>query len=319
MLFDILKDDKIPLETFAEKLFDTKGEQKIIPFLGAGVSLSGRPPKDSHETDFTPPAKEEIDHILSSMNLTSKAARDFTGLAICIAKLMDSLDRQGEVQEKTNFSKLLENNKYPPSAPELAEMFSDLSKFSSFEHAVDNIIRLLPEKTAHEKSGLLEIVKRLVKITGICPSTEPLSSISNHYEAVNSRDNLWEKLYKIFLSKEEFTATHKLIARSAKFYLEQEVRKDYLIITTNYDCLMEYALNAYSVPYVVLALNRNDGKIFIRLSKDDKKLEKDNPPRYPNMFNFNCKKPMVVLYKIHGCLYKDIDKDKDGIVITDDD
>ena len=74
------------------------------------------------------------------------------------------------------------------------------------------------------------------------------------------------------MSKEEFTATHKLIARSAKFYLEQEVRKDYLIITTNYDCLMGYALNAYSVPYVVLALNRNDGKIFIRLSNDDKKL-----------------------------------------------
>ena len=194
MIFDILKDDKIPLETFAEKLFDTSGEQKIIPFLGAGVSLSGRPHKDSHETNFTPPAKEEIDNILSSMNLTSKAARDFTGLAIGIARLMDSLDRQGAGQEKTNLSKSLESSKYPPSAPELAEMFSDLSRFSSFEQAVDNIIRLLPGEIAHEKSDLLEIIKRLVKITGICPSTEPLSSISNHYEAVNSRDNLWEKL-----------------------------------------------------------------------------------------------------------------------------
>lgn len=105
MLFDILKDDKIPLETFAEKLFDASGEQKIIPFLGASVSLSGRPPANTHEADFRPPEKEEIDRILSSMNLTSKAAKDFTGLAIGIARLMDSLDKQRAGQEKTNLSK----------------------------------------------------------------------------------------------------------------------------------------------------------------------------------------------------------------------
>ncbi|GJQ59004.1 MAG: hypothetical protein D8M57_04260 [Candidatus Scalindua sp. AMX11] len=47
MYFDILKEDKIPLEDFAAKLFDETEEQKIIPFLGAGVSLSARPSKPS--------------------------------------------------------------------------------------------------------------------------------------------------------------------------------------------------------------------------------------------------------------------------------
>ena len=83
------------------------------------MSLSGRPPADSHETDFRPPEKEEIDRILSSMNLTSKAARDFAGLAIGIARLMDSLDKQRAGLGKATLSKSLEISKYPPSAPEV--------------------------------------------------------------------------------------------------------------------------------------------------------------------------------------------------------
>ncbi len=320
MYFDILKDDKIPLEDFAAKLFDKSGEQKIIPFLGAGVSLSARPSKHSRESNFTPPPKTEIDRILSSLNLKSKAANDFIELSITIALLMDSLDKQkDEEQDRKNTLHSLESNTYPPSATELAEMFSRLSKYSSFEEAVENVKQLLPEQPVHEKSDLLEMIKLLVEITGIVPSTEPLTSISRYYEAVSSRTTLWGNLHKIFAPKEEFTATHDLIARSAKCYLDREVIKDYLIITTNYDCLMESALDAYGLPYAVLAMNRSEGKIMVRFSKNDEKLKKANPPSYPDKCYLTRTTPMVVLYKIHGCLYKELDESNDGIVITDDD
>ncbi len=319
MYFDILKDDKIPMEDFAAKLFDESGEQKIIPFLGAGVSLSARPSKHTEESGFSPPAKTAIDRILSSLDLKSKVANDFIELAMGIALIMDTLDKQKELKQGgKNILQSLESNIYPPSATELAEMFSKLSKFSSFEQVVDNVKCLLPEQPAHEKSDLLEMIKLLVKITEIVPSTEPLSSISNYYQAVSSRASLWDNLHRIFASKEEFTITHELIARSAKFYLDQNILKDYLIITTNYDCLMESALDALDIPYAVLAMNRK-GKIVVRFSKDDEKLKKANPQSYPDKFFLTRARPMVVLYKIHGCLYKELDKDNDGIVITDDD
>ncbi len=319
MYFDILKDDKIPLEDFATKLFDDSGEQKIIPFLGAGVSLSAKSYKQPQESDFIPPTKTETDHILSSLDLQSQTAGNFLELAIGIARLMDSLDIQNDEEHgRENNLKTLENNMYPPSANELSELFSKLSKFSSFEQAVDNMKCLLPEHKVHENSDLLKMLQLLVKITGIAPSTEPLSSISNYYQAVSSRTSLWDNLHRIFASKEEFTITHELIARSAKFYLDQKVLKDYLIITTNYDCLMESALDALDIPYAVLAMNRK-GKIVVRFSKDDEKLKKANPPGYPDKFFLTRARPMVVLYKIHGCLYKELDKNNDGIVITDDD
>jgi hypothetical protein len=99
--------------------------------------------------------------------------------------------------------------------------------------------------------------------------------------------------------------------------------QDYLIITTNYDCLMELALEAAGVPFVVLWRSRNDEKIYNRFGNlpaaEIKTLEKRNPPANPESAVLKKNRGLAVIYKMHGCLYSELQDKDDGLVITDGD
>ncbi len=67
---------------------------------------------------------------------------------------------------------------------------------------------------------------------------------------------MWNALHEIFLGKRCPTPTDELIARAARWYLgHTQTSGDYLVITTNYDRLIELAFDAAGVPYCVLAVD----------------------------------------------------------------
>ncbi|MCZ6595483.1 MAG: SIR2 family protein [Bacteroidetes bacterium] len=320
----ILKDSEIPYRDITRKLFNESGEQKIIPFLGAGVPLSGRPFSLPEENRVELPDKEKIEKIISELKIKGKAQL-FMQMAISIAHIMSYWENQAKPhQPQEDLLKRLKKENYPPSAGELAQLFSELANYSSFEYAVNKMGELMPKELIDfEKNDLIDLIRLVAGITGIGQPNEPLTAISSYYETKSGRDALWETLKEIFETKKEITQAHELLAHAAKSYLTQTgVFVDYLIITTNYDCLMEEALDRRGVPFAVLTMQRKDGKIYVRFSetvKDIERLQNLNEPTYPKHFSLTRSEPLVVLYKIHGCLYPKHRKTDDSVVISDSD
>ena len=113
------------------------------------------------------------------------------------------------------------------------------------------------------RTAMLDMLRTLATLAGVAPA--PLALISAYFEEVRRRRTLIDDLGGIFANKTTPTQTHHLVARAARWHLGERARKDqrpvrggkghYLIVTTNYDCLMEHALD---VPYVVLSMSHTD-------------------------------------------------------------
>jgi hypothetical protein len=165
--------------------------------------------------------------------------------------------------------------------------------------------------------------KLLSRITDITSPTDPLTSISAYFESTSDRPNLWNQLYEIFENKKTPTATHLLIAGIADRYLKRKIKGNYLIVTTNYDCLMEKALDLYALPYTVLWWSRGDRHVHARyanLQPDDNQIMAERcKPLASQNFILPQTSPMVVLYKMHGCLNPELGENQDGVIITDRD
>jgi hypothetical protein len=86
---------------------------------------------------------------------------------------------------------------------------------------------------------------------------------------------------------------------------------------------MDKALDALQVAYAVLGRNRGDGQIYSRFANlaDDERnaLLKRNQPRLPKEATLKKNRSLAVVYKMHGCLYKDLREQDDGLVVTDAD
>lgn len=130
-----------------------------------------------------------------------------------------------------------------------------------------------------------------------------------------------EAAAKVFHQKTTSTRTHKLVARSAKFYLSQKEGgadlDEHAIVTTNYDCLMEYALDEAEVPYAVVTVDRR-GWAHSQFSRGFEYLERKSPPAPAK--DFHVKWPrLVIVYKIHGSLQADDDPKKENLIISESD
>jgi hypothetical protein len=246
-------------------------------------------------------------------------------MAIYTAHVMDNMTRQAETnQDQEDLLVRLKMDDYPPSAADLSELFSQLSRYSSFESAAAKVEKLLPNELVEcSKEELLDLMQLLAKATGIAKPTEDLSAISCYYETKSGRDALWDNLMNVFRTKKNTTLTHNLLADAAENYLARDgVVDDYLIITTNYDCLMEKALEQRNLPYAAVAIKRRDGRVCARFSESlddyDKHCDK-NQPAYPKEFILWRAKPLVVIYKIHGCLNPKNTFRDDSLIISDSD
>ncbi len=331
-MFNIWEGDQIPYREQADKLFDlpawqlnTTNGQQIVPFLGAGVSISGRTSSaQSGATDKLPDV-EAIESCCQQLGLDAKAAKSFMRMAVFLACCLQAAEKDPSNVKDDQLLDYLQNEIYPPSGSELARLFANLSTYTAFEQVVENLKSVFPagliNATDREQ---IEMFKLLAKITRIADPPDPLTSITSYYENKNTRGSLWTNLRLVISGKKEVTLTHKLLAAAAKRHFNQpDTWQDYLILTTNYDCLMEDALDTAGVDYVVLTTRRSDQKVLVRFSdriKDAAVLAQRNSGMYyPNNLSLMKPKSMVVVYKVHGCLNPTLSEKDDGVVISDND
>jgi hypothetical protein len=325
--FGVFPEKEISYDYFSKQLFDKAGEQKVIPFLGAGVSISGR--RYGAEGPHTPnmPERATMDDIIARLNLDGHA-KVFMEMAILLASHLQL--RQGALAEQLDDTELFEHLRdeedFPPSAGELARLFSQRAKYTTLERIVQDLSKFFPADLLDAPADArIAVLRLLSKITGIANPLDPLTSITSYYEnkfGNAGRTQLWDVLSDVIARKDRPTLTHRLLAEAARQHLNSKEALDYLIITTNYDCLMEKALDELEVPYVVLAMKRADQKVILRFSErvqDAIRLKERNSGKYPNYFTLMKPSSMVVLYKIHGCLNAELKVEDEGIVITDDD
>lgn len=327
-MVDIIEGRSIPYEELAEDMFPgaDSNRQKFIPFLGAGVSISGRQFGGSPKLTGPPPEKKEMDETINRLGLKGKG-KTFMEMAILLAYLVQMAEEQTPLESAKGIFDRLKSDAYPPSAGELAELFSLRSHYTTFSSICQMLRGLFPETLfSVNEEEQIQTLQLLAKVTRIASPPDPLTSISSYYEKLLGRDKLWELLRDVIAPKAQPTRTHDLLADAAKHHLSQKRAKDYLIITTNYDCLMEKALDDPSrqVPYIVLTTKKGKPpKVLIRCSEnveDREDLVRDYwDKQTPSNFTLVKAQSTVVIYKIHGCLSPEFRYDDEGLVISDND
>lgn len=325
---DILRESEIPYAPLARDLFSPTAAagQAVVPFLGAGVSISGRKFPPQPKLIAPPPRREEIDQALSLLNLGGKS-RTLVETAILLAFLLQAAEQGSPPESADAFFERLKKQDYPPSAPELTEHFCLQSNYSSFTHVGEGLSKLFPQdlfsSTNQEQTELLQL---LARVTRIANPPESLTSITSYYENFLGRKRLVDDLREIISNKQLPTRTHMLLAEAAKYHLQQRSAKDYLIITTNYDCLMEEALDHpdLKVPYVVLTTTKGDNpKVMIRCSsgvEEREALEEsygNGNEQAPTGFVLFKAQKVAIIYKLHGCIK--LNYANEGLVISDND
>lgn len=326
--FDIWEEDEIPYREMANLLFHLPGsssdsKQRLIPFLGAGVSISGRNFAPASTLSAGVPDVELLDKFASELKLETTSAKTFLRIAVFLAVNLNTVEQKGRTEDQLLESLL--NQEFPPSAGELTEMLAQLSDYATFRPIIESLKKILPEglidATDNEQISML---KHLAAITGIMNPGENLMKISSYYENKVGRGSLWAVLSQIFSDKSRITATHKLVAAAAKHHLDQpKGGMPYLILTTNYDSLMEEALANAGVDYVTLVTRKSDQKVLAQFSESIEnadELEKMNSGRYfASDFYFMSPVPLAVIHKLHGSLDQQSKDHDDSVVISEDD
>lgn len=329
-MFNIWENDQINYREAADKLFNlpawqqgsTEGQQ-MVPFLGAGVSLSARLATEKSEVGDEFPDVESIENCCNTLGLDGASAKTFMRMAIFLAFYLQAAEKDPHNLSDDQLLDTLQSDTYPPSGGELARLFASLSTYTTFRQVVATLKPLFPEGliSATEREQI-EMFKLLAKITRIADPPDPLTSIASYYENKNGRSSLWTNLRLVISGKRETTFTHRLLAAAAKRHLAQPGvwQDDYLILTTNYDCLMEDALDDAGVDYAVLTTRKSDQKVLVRFSEgitDAPIFTKRNADKYPNQLYLYKPKNLAVIYKVHGCL--NVTEKDDGVVISDND
>jgi hypothetical protein len=316
------------VEAIAELLF-APGPQSMVPFLGAGVSLSARSASTASAPSVSLPDRAKVDAVLDQLGLDG-AARSFLEVSIFLASLVAA--RQGEPEPAaTDLVKRLGDSDSPPSAGELADAFCRLAQYTSYEGVARQALAALPAGVSPvTPQDLVEALRAISRVTGIANPPDALTSITAYYETKRDRSQLWQKLRDIFSNaKRAATPTHELLADAARASLEDARSVSFLIITTNYDCLMEQALDDREVPYVVLTTVRGGSRVEVaaRFSRhvvgeaDLPQVIEDHRGMSPKNFTLSIpgQPRVVVLYKIHGCLSPLVTENEDAVVISDSD
>jgi len=134
-----------------------------------------------------------------------------------------------------------------------------------------------------------------------------LTTVSQYYMLVRGREPLNDCLHEIFGLKQEPGVLHHYLAESAK-------SAPLLIVTTNYDDLIERAFDAAGQPYdtvVHVTSSANNGEILWR--------PHGQPPRELLSKDLDVDLAKVsVIYKIHGAIDRD-ERTRGQYVITEDD
>ena len=329
---DVWEGDRIPYREQADKLFNLVAwqlkkteKQQIIPLLGAGVSISSRP-ASAKPASLPPPDPALIDEFSRQLGLDQGNAKLFLRMAAFVAVCLNKAEKESPDLSDDQLLDRLQRDMSPPSARQLARLFCNLSTYSSLEQVVDNLQDFFPPGFINaSRAEQINTLKRLGRITRLADPPDPLTSITSYYENKVGRPSLWSNLSLVISGKNQPSRTHELIAAAAKRHFSQYSKplQDYLILTTNYDCLMEDALDKAKVDYVVLTMRKSDQKVLVRFSdgiEDAKNLtEMNSGTSFPQGFYLEKPQKLVLLCKMHGCLNPRLKDEDDGVIISDND
>jgi hypothetical protein len=330
---DIWEGERIPYKDQADKLFNLVAwqqkktdKQQIIPFLGAGVSISARPVRPKAAALAPAPDPALIDGFASALGLDESNAKLFIRMAAFIALCLNKAEKDSPDLSDDQLLYQLEQDPGPPSVRQLTRVFCALSTYSSLEQVVDNLQDFFPPGFINaSKTEQVNTLKRLGRITKLADPPDQLTSITSYYENKVGRSSLWSTLSLVISGKNQPTRTHELIAAAAKRHFQQFSKnvQDYVILTTNYDCLMEDALDKAGVDYVAITMRKSDQRVLVRFSdgiEDHESLSQENSEKYyPHGFYMEKTQPLVLVCKMHGCLNPRLKETDDGVIISDND
>ena len=315
----------IPYDGIAADFFTSPSDrtQKMVPFLGAGASLGPRPAWKEPEVQY--PDAQKTQSVVDALQLSGTAQR-FMELAVRLAaKIQHSEDCAQSGQTRLDPVTIAQQARYPPTASELAAALAYRSKFDGFERPRQRVGSVLRTNDRE----LLELLRWIAELTEIGPAIPPLLSVASYYEYTLQRSRLWRDLRAIFENKMTPARAHCLVARAAEHHLALKPRRDYLIITTNYDRLTEIALEKTEVPYSVLTVGSADQYVDVRFSPHMQEyleltptefasLKKEHSRKYAKYFNLDLPRPIAIVYKLHGCLFPE-EPGRDSVVLSDED
>lgn len=325
---------RIPYPALANSLFGEK--QELVPFLGAGASLQPHPALAAPAASPPDPPTFQmmVDQACSALGIPRDSlAREFLEIAFMVAWKLQNLPVRPPTREEVYAS--VKNGPSAPSASQLADAFAHLVEYDYFEPPAMRLKSSLRQEVNHK---LNQMCLTTAAATEVAPISPPLLSITSYFQYImensdqeRARDATRQELEKIFQNVTSMTVTHRLIARSAKMYLDKAIKNQeldpFLIITTNYDDLMENALDLYGAPYIRLTVGKNDRKVYAEISpkmKDyfeysDRRfvaIKERLEPKLVDSFALPpLPKPIVILYKVHGAL----DPGQDSIVLSEED
>ena len=166
---------------------------------------------------------------------------------------------------------------------------------------------------------------KMSELTGLDPTSSPLTLLSQYYELTTSRRDLYDKIKETLLQELELkpTEVHRLLAK---------VDAPLIVITTMYDPLLEEVFQAQDKKYVLiahLANPRNEGdrgkvvvKYFHGKDKGETQGELLSPERLLIEGIEEKMQTYSVIYKIQGSLNlrnQDVEEEGDSLVISEKD
>jgi hypothetical protein len=311
--------ERIPYTSLRGQLL-SGDRQQIIPFLGAGASLAmaatTQVSEDSKKPDSQLNADAELDALFEKLDLRDESLRRFVRNALDLAQ---RLQRQPADPH-------LPCDDVAPTATELAALLARETDYEYLARPARKLQAFLPEESEEQ---LIEILKSLAERTSVAATAPPLLSVASYFNHSMRRNKLWEKLHQRFRLVNRKTDTHKLIALSARRYFDRDPDTHYLIVTTNYDHLMEDALEEEGVATSIVTVDNKDRLTHVRFSSRVQsylgldngafdRLERENSKVAPGEFILTTRKPLAIVYKMHGSLDRG-ERERDSVIISDQD
>ena len=324
----------IPYPALAQQFLKDQ-EQRLVPFLGAGASRPFVPSAGDLPTACDPALLADL---TTRLSVQTDDAKMFLEIALAVLARLNA--SPGPPRHGT-FYDAIADSPSAPSAADLAQALAERANYDYFDTAKRRIYALTGHQDWNDAT-LTNLLAALARLTAIGSPSPPLLDASSYCSYRVARDVFWADLKKLFANKQEPTDTSKLVAQSAANYIErnkdQIESQDFLIITTNYDCLIEHALLEANVAHCVLTVPKGDPPAIdlsfspntqAYLGMTDARFKRlvqnvsftDGKPTATTLFPglVNRPRPLVMVYKIHGSLHPLATQDADSVVITNED
>ena len=176
-----------------------------------------------------------------------------------------------------------------------------------------------PAKTEWEADGYVpsgvELATYLAVPYGYPEADLDLLRVSQWVDLVSSPRALVDELHGVFSREYRPNKLHRFLAElPGRLRAEGRPVCGQLVLTTNYDDVLELAFAAGGEPVDVVAYEaRRNGRRFVHQRPDGERVEIDDPARYRE---FALEERSVIL-KFHGDVNRD-DSDRDTFVVTED-